>query len=98
MNHWSTERMRVEELLDIIKNASNELALIRHKCEHPSYFVGMWSWRVGASSPSRICLVCQYAIPGITDEEIANFQRPEYIRPITFTEPSSDFTGNNRHE
>jgi hypothetical protein len=60
---------RVSELFETIRNAETELAEIRQKCTHPDFFVGMWSWRVGAYNPSRICNDCHTAIPGITDAE-----------------------------
>ncbi len=60
---------RVLELQDIIMKAENKLAEIRAKCTHPTYHVALWSWRIGNIEPSRICSICQHAIPGITEEE-----------------------------
>jgi hypothetical protein len=66
---------RVSELMAIISQAEVELAAIRADCSHPSYFVGIWSWRVGSYQPSRICNECHNSIPGITEEEIAEHNR-----------------------
>lgn len=60
---------RVSELLTTINQAQIELEEIRKNCSHNFWFVGMWSWRIGAYQPSRICGDCQNSIPGITEEE-----------------------------
>lgn len=75
---------RVAELLDSIRIAEVELLDIRSKCEHPSYFVGLWSWRAGSYYPSRICNECQIAIPGITEDERMGADR------------QSPYSGNNQ--
>ena len=61
---------RVNELLNKIQDSQIELQEIRSKCLHnEGYRLGLWSYRVGQSNPSRICNVCQYAIEGITEKE-----------------------------
>lgn len=61
---------RVAELLDILRDAETELTQIRRECGHTKgYSVGMWSWRIGAYNPSRICNECRICIEGITEEE-----------------------------
>ena len=65
----SIPNSRVSMLLKQIEKATAELEQIRAKCPHKKYFVGLWSWRIGAVHPSRICSSCMIAIPGITDDE-----------------------------
>ncbi len=60
---------RVTELLEILQKTEKELQEIRDKCTHPGYFTGMWSWRIGAYNPARICSECRICIAGITEEE-----------------------------
>lgn len=51
-----------------------ELAKLREGCLHnEGYFIGYWSYRVGAVEISRICDTCQMAIEGITSDEINQF-------------------------
>jgi len=64
---------RVQELFDNISKAQDELAQIRSACAHPTYYIGRWSWRVGAFELARICSICCASIPGITDEERNQF-------------------------
>ena len=68
---------RVAELLTIITDAQLELSQIRFTCNHPSYYVGWWSWRPGAIHPSRICNECLNLIPGITPEEDEEFRKSQ---------------------
>jgi len=73
MQNIAYNKARVEQLLDTIQKSNEELTKIRSKCEHQSWFVGMWSWRTGGAAPSRICRICQDAIPGVTIEEVDKF-------------------------
>jgi hypothetical protein len=60
---------RILGLQAIIRDAEAEMARLRADCTHPSYTVGMWSWRIGSFSPARICDECKGSIPGITVAE-----------------------------
>ena len=62
--------LRVYQLLDQINSAHIELAELRESCSHSEgYHLGLWSWRVGSSHPSRICNTCLNEIEGITEKE-----------------------------
>jgi hypothetical protein len=71
--------MKLEDRLDGLDNVDSLQALIQlcqsrmykiqSACDHPHFEVTMWSWRVGAYQPSRVCLICHAPIAGITEEE-----------------------------
>jgi hypothetical protein len=52
-----------------ITNAQNEISKLQAECKHPNYELVMWSWRPGASYPTRLCKECRGQLPGITEEE-----------------------------
>jgi hypothetical protein len=61
---------RINELQNLIRKSEEEIKSIRAACKHEDgYEVLMYSWRVGAIHPQRICNVCQGVISGITAEE-----------------------------
>lgn len=62
-------RSRINDLYEIIAKANSELFELRSACSHENYRIGMYSWRVGAYTPSRLCSVCDLPILGITDAE-----------------------------
>lgn len=71
----------IEELQETIRKCEARLCEIRESCQHPSYFIGNWSYRVGQSALSRVCNECMYCLPGITEEEIEKFNsdtKPSY--------------------
>jgi hypothetical protein len=66
---------RIGELYETIRKAQEELDTIRKNCVHDQgYRIANYMWRIGSIYPSRICLVCDAAIDGITQEEDHNFR------------------------
>jgi hypothetical protein len=54
---------RVKELLDIIKNANEELKKIRSECPHLEHGIGLWSFEhPGNVTFEKICKECQICI------------------------------------
>lgn len=53
-----------------IQELQAQISLIQQKCAHDQgYTCMMYSYRVGAFNPSRICNSCHLPVPGITQEE-----------------------------
>jgi hypothetical protein len=61
---------KVLELQEQIRKSQQELDDIQKECKHDStYHLAIYSWRVGAYNPSRICDLCSSSIPGIMEKE-----------------------------
>lgn len=53
-----------------IANAQIEIGKIQSQCKHDKgYDCVMYSWRVAAYQPSRVCKECYVCLPGITAQE-----------------------------
>lgn len=66
-------RVLKEKILDCqsrIRSAEAEMQGWRTHCTHPSYYVGLWSWRVGSIHPKRICDICGVPVGEPTDKEM----------------------------
>ena len=59
----------VQDYRDEISEAQKKIEEIQNSCNHPSHKVVMFSWRVGAYHPSRMCKICCLLISGVTQEE-----------------------------
>jgi hypothetical protein len=59
----------VTDLQFEIQTLQNQISDIQSLCSHREYEFVMYSWRPGASYPTRLCLFCRSPIPGITPEE-----------------------------
>lgn len=59
----------LSEYQNDIQEAQEGIRKIQESCKHTDFFTGMYSWRPGAMSPSRICLGCNLPLGGITQEE-----------------------------
>lgn len=82
--------LKVSKLKSTIMLAEAELSELRKGCNHPQYYIGLWSWRVGNIQPSRICNVCHIDIPGITDKEIEDMKSDSTASSfVSFTEEES---------
>lgn len=64
-----------------IAQAKAEIAKLQAACLHNEYELCMWSWRPGASYPSRICKECHTPLPGITDEEAVKAKKDSF-KPV----------------
>lgn len=69
------DRARITELYLIIHSANKEIEEIRSECPHTSHRCEMYMWRPGGFFPSRICLVCDKPLNGITEQESAEIWR-----------------------
>ena len=49
---------RIKEIVIQREKLLKEMKSLQDECEHPEYYIGMWSWRLGQSEPSRICADC----------------------------------------
>ncbi len=61
----------VAELQEVIRAATEAMNEIQAACKHPEFECVMYSYRVGAYNPTRICKSCKRPLPGITDDEFA---------------------------
>jgi len=77
-------RGKVSELQNLIMASQNELFRLQAECQHPSYHLAMYSWRVGAFMPSRICNECDASVVGITEEESQQVYA-QWHQPVTGT-------------
>ena len=68
----------VSDYQKIIQEAQEKIRKIQESCVHMNFFTGMYSWRPGAMSPSRICSVCYLPLGGITEEEYDAVMKSTY--------------------
>ena len=59
----------VPELQKEITDIQAIIKTIQQVCPHLAWTFEMYSWRIGALNPVRLCVCCKGVIPGITDEE-----------------------------
>jgi hypothetical protein len=63
-----------------IMNAQSEIQKIQTLCAHDlGYECVMYSWRIGSSYPTRLCLACKLPLSGITEEESEKARRESYV-------------------
>jgi len=71
---------RIAHIYIALANLNNELEEIRQKCPHPETRIGLYSYRVGAIHPQRLCTVCDRPLgEPITTEE--KKQADELLNP-----------------
>lgn len=61
---------RADELYGIIAAANAELDALRKDCNHSTYEVEWYSWRVGCMEPAKICSDCNASIGSPNQVEI----------------------------
>jgi hypothetical protein len=61
---------RIAELQATIQLATEEIQTIQAGCKHEHYYLGIYSYRIGAYDPARICEECLSFVPGITEDEV----------------------------
>lgn len=78
-----------------IKMAEAVLATARANCPHPSYRIGLYSWRIGCIDKKRLCDECDSVLGDPTIEEAAACASPFDEPTIQFEEaaPSSSAAG-----
>lgn len=62
---------RIKELEDQIHGARQEITMIQQSCDHNEYYIGYYSWRIGAMNVTRICNICGLPLtndPATSDE------------------------------
>jgi hypothetical protein len=65
---------RITEIYDQIKLLNEEIELIRSRCLHNTYHIGMFSWRVGSMEEKRICCECHKPLGDPSDEELKEYR------------------------
>ena len=73
----------------VIQHGQERLVELRKQCNHPSYKILLYSWRIGAYNPAKICDICHGKIGGPeTEEEKATGEKlmqPFHLTGETFT-------------
>jgi hypothetical protein len=59
----------VQELQEDIQKAMEQIKVLQEVCPHLEYKVAMYSYRIGAMAPTRMCKICLQVLPKITEEE-----------------------------
>lgn len=68
-----------------IQYAQQKIQEIQVSCSHLMYELCMYSWRVGSSYPTRLCVECRAPIPGITPEEYEKTKKNSFNHYYTVT-------------
>lgn len=85
-----TIREEVNAACEQIKSAHARLEELRAACPHPSYHVGLYSWRIAAFHLKRICVECGEVVGDPSNEERAAYDRDNPREPFTISIVTAD--------
>jgi len=78
-----SKKEEIAKLINDLGQTKSKLEELRSGCAHDEgYYVGWWSWRIGAMEVAQICDICQMPTGKMEDEEKRSFLEKEKEREI----------------